>query len=370
MPTPASAIETRDVMVVLGTRPEIVKLAGIVRLLGDAASIVHTGQHYDGNLSEIFLSQLGLPEPAVHLGIGGERRGTQIGLAVERLDGLLATRRPDAVVVQGDTNTVLAASIAANAAEVPLVHVEAGLRSYDRRMPEEHNRVVADHLADLLLSPTEVNRANLLAEGIDEDRIVVTGNTVVEAVHELLPPATERRALLDGYGVEPSAFILSTFHRPENVDDPDVLATILRELGALPLPVVLPLHPRTMASIDAQGLGSLLAPLRVVEPIGYREFLSLGAEAALLISDSGGVQEETSVYKRPLIVVRRSTERPEVIGTFAERVLPGPAIGDLARSWLDTLADLHDRLADIPSPYGDGTASKRSVAAMEELLHA
>ena len=358
------------IMVVLGTRPEIVKLAHIVKILGDDGLVVHTGQHYDPGLSDSFFEQLDLPEPEVFLEIGGESRGRQIGLAVTALDGVFEERRPAAVVVQGDTNTVLAASLAANAREVPIVHVEAGLRSHDRRMPEEHNRVVTDHLADLLLAPTETSHANLLAEGIPDDRIVVTGNTVVEAVRELLPNIEERRALAASYGLTPGRFVLSTFHRPENVDDPAVLETILAQLAALPHPVLLPLHPRAVARVASAGLGDLLDQINVVEPIGYREFLGLGAESAFLVSDSGGVQEEVSVYKRPVLVVRRSTERPEVLGSFAERVEPGPDIGRVAGAWADDLDTVHERLASTPSPYGDGSASQRSVDAIRSLIDA
>lgn len=358
------------IMVVLGTRPEIVKLAHITRILGDRGVVIHTGQHYDPGLSGSFFEQLSLPEPEEYLEIGGEPRGRQIGLAVTALDSIFADREPAAVVVQGDTNTVLAAALAANAREIPLVHVEAGLRSDDRRMPEEHNRVVTDHLADLLLAPTENSRARLLAEGIPNERIVVTGNTVVEAVAELLPDEEERRALADSFGVVPGRFVLSTFHRPENVDDPQILATILTQLAALPFPVLLPLHPRTVARVAAAGLGDLLDQIRVVEPIGYREFLGLSAESAFLVSDSGGVQEEVSVYKRPVLVVRRSTERPEVIGTFAELVEPGPDIARVASEWTADLDGLHRRLAATPSPYGDGSASQRSVDAMVRLIDA
>lgn len=358
------------IMVVLGTRPEIVKLAHITRILGDDAAVVHTGQHYDPSLSDSFFEQLNVPEPEVFLEIGGESRGRQIGLAVTALDVVFEERHPAAVVVQGDTNTVLAAALAANAREIPVVHVEAGLRSHDRRMPEEHNRVVTDHLADLLLAPTETSRSNLRAEGIPDERIVVTGNTVVEAVSELLPDVEERQALASSFGVTPARFVLSTFHRPENVDDPGTLETILNELANLALPVLLPLHPRSVARVASAGLGSLLDKITVIEPIGYREFLGLGAESAFLVSDSGGVQEEVSVYKRPVLVVRRSTERPEVLGTFAERVDPGPEIGRVAGEWTADLAAVHARLAGTPSPYGDGSASQRSVDAMRSLVHA
>jgi UDP-N-acetylglucosamine 2-epimerase (non-hydrolysing) len=372
-PPVATGLPDGSVAVVLGTRPEIIKLAGIVRLLGPAARLVHTGQHYDPNLSDTFFAEMGLPAPEVHLGVGGASRGAQIGTAVSAIESYLADPapsggRPRAVVVQGDTNAVLAGAVAANAREVALVHIEAGLRSHDRRMPEEHNRVVADHLADLLCAPTTVNRDNLAAEGISGDRVVVTGNTVVEAVMELLPDATQRARVRDRYGVSENGYVLSTLHRPENVDAPDTLRVIMEQLAALPVPVILPLHPRTVRRVADFGLGALLDRIEVVEPIGYRDFLALGAGAALLVSDSGGVQEEVSVYKRPLIVVRRSTERPEVVGTFAERVLPGPGIGDLARDWLDDLPAVHDKLAALPSPYGDGTASRRSVAAIADLV--
>jgi UDP-N-acetylglucosamine 2-epimerase (non-hydrolysing) len=356
-----------SIAVVLGTRPEIVKLAHVIRLLGPAARIVHTGQHYDERLSEVFLRVFDLPEPDTHIGVGGKTRGAQIGSAVSALDAYLEQDPPQAIIVQGDTNASLAGAMAANAREIPLVHVEAGLRSFDRRMPEEHNRVLTDHLSDLLCAPTTVAEKNLANEGIPADRIEVTGNTVVEAVLELLPGAEERSDLLRAHGVEAGRFVLSTFHRPENVDDPVRYGAILDQLSALPLPVVLPLHPRSLARAAEHGLSARLESIRVVEPIGYREFLGLAAESAFLVSDSGGVQEEVSVFKRSVIVVRRSTERPEVLGTFAELVEPAD-ITAVAAPWLEDLEGLHRRLADLPSPYGDGSASELSVKAVEELV--
>lgn len=365
---PTSPLPPRSVAVVLGTRPEIIKLAHIIRLLGSAARVVHTGQHYDPNLSGVFFRAFGLGDPQVELEVGGKSRGAQIGEAVTGLDAHFASDSPLAVMVQGDTNAVLAASIAANAREVPLVHVEAGLRSYDRAMPEEHNRVVCDHLADLCLAPTEVSGGNLEREGIPRERVVITGNTVVEAVGTLLPSPEERKELLDRFEVEASRFVLSTFHRPENVDRPEVFASILSQLASLPVPVLLPLHPRSQRRAAEHGLGALLEGIRVVDPIGYPEFLGLLAECALAISDSGGVQEEVSVLKRPVIVVRRSTERPEVLGTFAQRIEPGPQVGEAAREILADLEAVHARLAELPSPYGDGSASQRSVEATLNLL--
>jgi UDP-N-acetylglucosamine 2-epimerase (non-hydrolysing) len=338
-----------------------------VRLLGDRAWVIDTGQHYDTNLNGVFYDVFGLERPATVLGVGGMSRGAQIGQAVRLLDQLFLEHPPSAVVVHGDTNSALAGALAANACGLPLVHVEAGLRSFDRAMPEEHNRVVIDHLADLCLAPTELNAANLVAEGVPMDRIVVTGNTVVDAVLEIMVAPDKRAEVLARYGVSSNGFILTTFHRPENVDEPEVLATILRELAALPLPVVLPMHPRTRAIAAATDVEATLKELVVVEPIDYLDFLALAAECALLISDSGGVQEESTVVKRPVIVVRRSTERPEVLGSFAELVPPGPGIGEVAKRWLATLPSVHRRLAHLPSPYGSGDSSARSVDAIVGL---
>ncbi len=363
-----AGLEPKSIAFVLGTRPEMIKIAPLVRLLGDAARVIHTGQHYDNNLSGQFLAELNLGEPDFRLGVGGRTRGSQIGEATTQLEAHFRSDPPAAIVVHGDTNATVAGSLAANALSFPLVHVEAGLRSFDRGMPEEHNRVVADHLADLCLAPTEVNRANLAAEGIGGDKVMLTGNTVVDAVLELMPNPEARAEVLARHGVVAGSYVLSTFHRPENVDDPETLAVILSELGRLPLPVVLPLHPRTRAKIVDFGLDGLLEPLHIIEPTGYREFLALTAECGVLVSDSGGVQEEASIVKRPVVVVRNSTERPEILGTFAQLVPPGAMITAWVEELVEDLPGLHARLAAMPSPYGDGTSALRSAAAISVLL--
>jgi UDP-N-acetylglucosamine 2-epimerase (non-hydrolysing) len=364
-----SRIAGARIAIVYGTRPEAVKLRGIAALLGSDAVLIHTGQHYDPEMASAFEAGIGFPPPDHRLAIGGGSRGRQIADATVGLEALFTAERFGAVIVQGDTNTALTGALAANVVQVPLVHVEAGLRSHDRAMPEEHNRTVVDHLADLCCAPTSTSAANLANEGISgDDRVVVTGNTVVEAVLALRPDVAATNQILATHGVEPDRFVLATFHRPENVDDPEVLSTILAELAALPVPVVLPLHPRTAARAAEAGLEPLLDKLLVAPPVGYREFLGLMGAAALLVSDSGGVQEESSVVKRPVVVVRRSTERPEVLGTFSRLVAPGPGVADAAREWLDDIAAVHERLAALPSPYGDGQASALTVAAADQLL--
>lgn len=355
------------VSVVVGTRPEIIKLAPIVAELGADAQVVYTGQHYDDQLAGSFFDVFGMPRPDAVVSVGGHTRGEQIGLAVSGLSQRWTQQPPDVVVVQGDTNTALAGGLAANAVEVPLVHVEAGLRSFDRAMPEEHNRVLIDHISDLLLAPTHISEQNLLAERIDAGTVRITGNSVVEAVRSIMPDEPARARVLADHGVAPNGYVLATIHRPENTDDPDRLGTILAQLGDLGFPVLFPVHPRTRDRIERFGLGPMLAPLEVIDPLGYRDFLAFAAESALLISDSGGVQEEASVYKRPVVVVRRSTERPEVLGSFA-RLSPPDGVVEHASGWLDDLAGHHRRMVETPSPYGDGEASRLSAKAIRELV--
>ncbi|MFJ1756819.1 non-hydrolyzing UDP-N-acetylglucosamine 2-epimerase [Kitasatospora sp. NPDC088134] len=363
-----------SVAVVLGTRPELVKLAPLVHALGPAARLVHTGQHWDEALSGRFLRELGLPAPQLLTGVGGRPRAGQIAVSLGQLDAAFADDRPAAVVVQGDTNATLAGALAANARGIPLVHVEAGLRSHDRAMPEEHNRVMVDHLADLLCAATPENAAELRAEGIAGDRIALTGNTVVEVVRDRLPDAAGRAALLARYDLTADGYLLATVHRPENTDTAGSLAAVLgalAELAADGRPVLLPLHPRTRAAAERFGLAPLLARLRVVDPLGYAEFLGLARHAALLVSDSGGVQEECTVLGRPLLVVRRSTERPEAVTAgFAALVSPGPELVAAARARLVEGPALPARLAATPSPYGDGRAAERIARLIPGLVSA
>lgn len=357
------------IAVVFGTRPEAIKLSGLLRLLGDEAHLIHTGQHYDAQLSDAIIGGLDIPSPATNLGIGGVSRGEQVGKTVDLLDRYFRDRPPTAVVVQGDTNATLAGALSANARALPLIHIEAGLRSFDRDMPEEHNRIVADHLADICCVPTDVNQSNLQREGITDDRIVVTGNTVVEAVHRLLPRRYLRRRMLSTMNLESERYILATFHRPENVDDHQRLSAILEGLGSLPIPVVLPIHPRTSGQIRAFGLEKLLSRIKTLSPLDYRTFLSLEAESAVIVSDSGGVQEEASILKRPVVVVRKSTERPEVVGTFATVTTPRK-MSDVVSQILTDNRRILDELSQVPTPYGDLTAPEKSLQGIRVLLDA
>ena len=361
---PVDRLAAASVAVIVGTRPEAIKLSHVVGRLGPAGLLIHTGQHYSPELWSSVCADVGMSVSSSSLAVGGHTRATQIGTAVTAIGSML--RRSDnirAVVVQGDTNATLAGALAANAEGRPLVHVEAGLRSYDRRMPEEHNRVLVDHLADLCLAPTQEARANLIAEGICPSRVIVTGNTIVEVVRGLLPAARARQQTCERYGVEPGRFVLATLHRPENTDDPARLAAILDDLRVIGAPVVLPLHPRAR---KAAGSGSLDG-LHVVESLPPRTFLALLAESSLVVSDSGGIQEEATVLGRPALIVRRSTERPEALGRWCELVEPGAQLRSAAQARLADVSGWRRRCA-IPSPYGDGSASRRIVDAVAALL--
>jgi UDP-N-acetylglucosamine 2-epimerase (non-hydrolysing) len=358
----------RKIAVVVGTRPEIIKLGPIVRRLGDQAALLHSGQHRDDDLSGVFLAAAELPEPLLLQDIGGQARYAQLGRMVEQFGRKFAGLRPAAVVVQGDTNTASAAAQAASCCEVPVVHVEAGLRSFDRAMPEELNRSVIGVLADLHCAPTLRAVANLHAEQVDVRRIVLTGNTIVEAMLETLPADQEAREIVAEAGFEPDGYVLATIHRSENTDDPERLGAILVELAKLGLPVLFPVHPRTGRAVRRHGLTEALDRLVTMPPLDHRRFLALASQARLIVSDSGGVQEECTVLKRPVLVVRNSTERPESIEAgFAQLVQPGQAMGEAARRLIDD-ADLTERLAAIPCPFGDGTASQRITALLRRYL--
>lgn len=360
--------DSRSIAIVVGTRPEIVKLAPVMRALGPNARFLHTCQHRDEQLSGVFLAGAGLPQPEMLSGICGEPRHVQLGRMVDQLGDMFAQQPPAAVVVQGDTNTVSAAAQAANYAGIPVVHVEAGLRSFDRAMPEEINRCLTGVLADLHCAPTERAVANLRSEGVPAGKIVLTGNTIVEATLGMLPDEETAREIAAEMGAEPGGYVLATVHRPENTDDPERLRMILDELSKLGLPVLLPLHPRTRAAVHRHGLTAALDRLQPVPPADHRTFLGLARHARLLVSDSGGVQEECTVLKRPLIVVRNSTERPESIEAgFAHLVQPGPVISDLGRRLIGD-ESLSGRLAAIPCPYGDGKASERIADLLRTYL--
>jgi len=344
--------------IILGTRPEIIKMSPVIREFeqkGLDHFILHTGQHYSYNMDRVFFEQLKLPEARYNLDAGSGAHGEQTGKMMAGIEKVLMDERPDAVLVQGDTNTVLAGALAASKLNITVGHVEAGLRSYDRRMPEETNRVLADHCSDYLFAPTEKARKTLLGEGIQESRIFTTGNTIVDAVQQNLRLAGGRSAL-EELGIEPKEYFLVTAHRQENVDDRIRFAGLIRGLEELyrehGIPVIYPIHPRSRKKMAEFGLTA--EGIRLIEPVDYLGFLQLESNARLILTDSGGVQEEACILHVPCVTLRENTERPETLEVGAN-VLAGiwpEAIVKCARSMLN-------RGNGWMNPFGDGRAGER-----------
>jgi UDP-N-acetylglucosamine 2-epimerase (non-hydrolysing) len=346
---------------IVGARPNFMKAAPVMAAFAAASArqtLVHTGQHYDAAMSDVFFEQLGMPEPDVNLAVGSGSHATQTAQVMTRLEPIVIDRRPDLVMVYGDVNSTMSGVLVCAKLGVPVAHVEAGLRSGDRTMPEEINRIVTDALADLLFTPSPDGDANLLREGVDPARIHRAGNVMIDTLVRLLPEA-RRVERADGLFDEP--FVLVTLHRPSNVDDPAALARILAALDTLSrdLRVVFPVHPRTRDRIEALAGWTPGSGVRLIEPLGYIECLAMQAHATMVITDSGGIQEETTYLRVPCLTVRASTERP-VTTTVGTNVLVGH---DMAR----LIAEARTILAgggvagEIPDLW-DGHAAERVAA--------
>ena len=349
------------IFIVIGTRPEIIKMSPVIRECKNqdiAFSVVHTGQHYSYEMDRIFFEQLDLALPEYNLDVGSGTHGAQTAAILTGIENILLQHPPGIVLVQGDTNTVCAGALAAVKLHIPVGHVEAGLRSYDRSMPEEINRIIADHVSDQLYAPTENSRQNLLHEGIDAEKIIVTGNTVVDAVQQNIRIAQQKVHPLEDLCLEPQQYFLVTAHRVENVDDPFRLAEILTALKKLSehfeLPVIFPMHPRTQKMVREFSLST--EGIRVINPVGYLEFLLLESMAALILSDSGGVQEESCILSVPCVTLRENTERPETIDAGANM---------LAGTNAEKILTVADRMMEIPrtwnNPFGNGDAAHRII---------
>jgi UDP-N-acetylglucosamine 2-epimerase (non-hydrolysing) len=344
---------------VVGTRPNFVKTAPVIAALrardpDGGHTIVHTGQHYDRMMSEVFVEELGVPEPDHMLEVGSGTHAQQTALTMQRLEPVLLAERPDLVIVPGDVNSTLAAALTAVKTLTPVAHVESGLRSFDRTMPEEVNRVITDVLSDHLFLHSDEAIENLRAEGIAEERMHFVGNTMIDTLAAL--EGRFRGAGAAGrLGVEPGSFLLVTLHRPALVDGP-LLAETMAQLAAVAreLPVVFPVHPRTRKMLD--GASAEVPGLHLTDPLGYIEFLSLVADAGAVLTDSGGIQEETTYLGVPCFTLRANTERPVTIraGTNTLLGLDPAAIGGIPAALAERPAERPD-----PPPLWDGRAAER-----------
>jgi UDP-N-acetylglucosamine 2-epimerase (non-hydrolysing) len=348
------------IAVILGTRPEIIKMSPVIRELekrGLDYFVLHTGQHYSYEMDRVFFDELSLPSAKYNLDVGSGSQAEQTGRILVGVEKVLIEEKPGVVLVEGDTNSVMAGALAAAKLHVPVGHVEAGLRSFDRSMPEEINRVVADHVSDYLFAPTDTSRRNLLNEGISDENIYVTGNTVVDAVNQNLE-LSRRVDALSRYGLEKGAFFLVTLHRAENVDSETRLGKILSGLRRVrdrySLPILFPAHPRTRKMIDYFGFN--LDDISLVEPVSYLDFLRLESEAKLVLTDSGGVQEETCILGVPCVTLRDNTERPETVEVGSNIVS-----GVEEASILNAVEEMLRRDRRWSNPFGDGRAAVRIV---------
>ncbi len=360
------------VLLVVGARPNFMKVAPVHRALQSARSdlrlvLVHTGQHYDAQMSDVFFGELGMPEPDVHLAVGSGRHAEQTARALTGIESVIIDEKPDLVVVAGDVNSTLAGALAAVKLHVPVAHIEAGLRSFDRSMPEEHNRRLTDALSSALLTHSEEAFENLEREGIDASAISFVGNTMIDSLVAHLPHAVGR-APWEPLGLVENEYALVTLHRPALVDDPVLLAATIgaiHDLGRT-VPVIFPVHPRTRARIADLDLGVALEErVRFVDPLGYLDFLGLEARARLVLTDSGGVQEETSALGVPCYTLRETTERPVTLrlGTNTLLGLDPGRIAAIAE------APPKDRPSQI-IPLWDGRAGERAAQVLLTFLDA
>ncbi len=358
---------------VVGARPNFMKIAPLMEAMGAHESIepmlVHTGQHYDDRMSDLFFKQLGIPEPDMNLEIGSGSHAVQTAGIMTAFEPICLEQKPDAVLVVGDVNSTIACGLVAVKLGIKLVHVEAGLRSGDRAMPEEINRVLTDSISDMLFCTEPAGVKNLIAEGVSPDRVFLVGNVMIDTLLKNKAKADES-TILDEIGIEAGAYAAMTMHRPSNVDDPVVFARLLDAIEEIQkdLPIIFPIHPRTRNNIAKMGFTDridAMGNLRLIEPAGYLDFLKLTSNAKLVLTDSGGIQEETTILKVPCITMRENTERPITVEVGSNQL-----VGTDPAKILDAYRKVMEgswRTPQVPELW-DGKAAERIVEILAEKL--
>jgi len=351
--------------IVLGTRPEIIKMAPVIRLLHERKQeffVIHSNQHYSRNMDAVFFEELHLPAPRYNLGVGSANHGNQTGKMLILIEEILLKENPDVVLAEGDTNTVLSGILAASKLNIPTGHVEAGLRSYDRRMPEEKNRMICDALADYLFAPTLVQQEILLSEGIPRERIFVVGNTIVDAVYQHKELARKSSKILAKLRLTAKQFVVVTAHRALNVDTIESLERLTRFIESIPsitgLPVVYPVHPRTKEKLERFHL--TIDNVNLTEPLGYFDFLTLEQNARFIVTDSGGIQEEACILQVPCITIRENTERPETLSVGANKL-----VGLSIEQFKDAIEFFTNHETSWENPFGDGHTAEKIVEVLQ-----
>ncbi|MBG07468.1 MAG: UDP-N-acetylglucosamine 2-epimerase (non-hydrolyzing) [Halobacteriovoraceae bacterium] len=357
----------QKICITLGTRPEIIKLSPVIREFSRKEIdffIVHSGQHYSANLDSLFFEELNLPKPKYNLQVGSGTHSYQTSNILSKIEPILIDEKPDVMVVQGDTNTVLSGALAASKLNINVSHVEAGLRSFDRKMPEEINRILTDHISDILFCPTEDSKINVLKEGIDQHKIFVTGNTVVDALYQNKQFSSKSK-ILEKLKVIEKGFFLSTIHRQENVVNKVRFKKIMNSLNSVSTyfdkKLIFPSHPRTKKLVNELNIDT--SNIDIIEPLGYLDFLHLCSKAKLVFTDSGGIQEEACILQVPCITLRDSTERPETIdvGSNILSNISSEEIINNAKSFLS-------KNKRWTNPFGDGKSSEKIVEIISSQL--
>ena len=361
-------------VVIVGTRPEIIKMSPIIRECERKNLnyfILHTGQHYSYNMDKIFFEQLDLPKPKYNLDVGSGSHAGQTAKLLTGIEKILLEEKTDFVLVEGDTNTVLSAALASVKIHIPFYHVEAGIRSFDRNMPEEINRVLTDQISELCFTPTKTAVENLKREGVNDNKVYLTGNTIVEAVQRNLKFAEKSNILARLY-LNIEEYIVLTAHRAENVDNKARLLGLIKSLEKIKEPIIYPIHPRTFKRLKEFNLLERVKNIKnltLIDPLGYFDFLKLCANSKLIITDSGGIQEECTIYKKPVLIIRNNTERPEILEKFGW--LLGCKPMEIIKRYnyvVKNYIELEKKLKNLKSPFGDGKASKRIISYLESNI--
>ena len=356
------------IVTVIGARPQFIKATVVSRQLRKKKHfkeiIVHTGQHYDDNMSEIFFKELGIPKPSYNLGIGSDYQGAQAGRMLEAVENVLLKEKPGCVLVYGDTNSTLAGALAAAKLHIPIAHVEAGLRSFNRDMPEEINRVVADAVSDILFAPTKTAVNNLLREGIDRTRIKLVGDVMYDVALYYGQIAEHRNSILKSLGLTKKDYILSTIHRAENTDNQVRLRAIIGGLNevAKNIRVILPLHPRTRSYLRKFKIST--GNINIIDPVGYLDMIILEKDTRLIATDSGGVQKEAFFYKVPCVTLRTETEWVELVELGWNYVAPPHNAREIAKAIINNL----NHKGKHSLPYGRGNSAELIVRYLEEKI--
>lgn len=357
-----------NLITIVGARPQFIKAAAVSYAAKNFSNsvheqIIHTGQHFDTNMSDVFFNELSIPKPKFHLGIGGGTHGANTGRMIEAIEKVLLSEQPDAVLVYGDTDSTLSGALAASKIHIPTIHVESGLRSHNKRMPEEINRILTDHASDILFTPTKNASENLRREGIASEKCFLVGDVMLDATLLFGDLSDQKSRITTTLGLSPDEYILVTIHRQESTDDRNILSSILSGIGKIKEQIIWPIHPRTKQRIQKYGL-SVPPNMRLIEPVGYLDMLQLEKKARIIATDSGGIQKEAYFHGIPCVTIRSETEWTELVEAGWNRLVDPLNSDEITR----TLSSHKRPTSDSSLLYGNGSASKKIIETIDHCI--